>query len=342
MQNKLSYVSGFKYNLDKIFIEMNVVPFVINNQKYETIIYKKNYCISLVKFFLEYEGNSINIFVPFYRSTGSNSSLVGAGTWFPFHCVSHSQNQGATEYYYRSNYGDAYIFKIGHYFDEPFTNSNKVNSICFRQRRFLSAQTSEILPEILKRGSGSGVHTVLQRFGNLLYLTASYFLFGNPSGWDPNNYQVGSEEHSFATVLTRISLQAKFGSQTWRDINLPITYFNDNNKFMVDNGKILNNILMNNNVALPHYQEVIRNNYSPDAKFITYLKMLQIVGELYLEISSISLWNHFKSTFRKCVLINNIPLNQESLLNIKDDYHVWLLPEIFSGNDCLVRLYTFR
>jgi hypothetical protein len=356
----VSYVAGFNYHINNLVVDMSVIPFTVGDKLYETIRYKGIYEMALVRFNLTFDGKTVSIFIPFYLSSGTNSSKVGAGTWFPFHCASQKGETGPREYYFRSNYGTSYLFKMGHYFIEPF--SGRCNDIrrdigprdiiesppastCSRQRNFLIEQTSEIPLEILypEIDKGIGVHTILQRFGNLLYLTASYFLFGDPNSWNPSNYKDGSQERAFAQVLTRISSEARFGTQLWRQIldRLPRTNFNPASYYAANSSNILNSILAVNNVPMPHYQDVLRIDNSPDAKFITSMKLLQIVGELYLDSQSTLLWDRFKSTFNRAYSINNISLTDQNNLNIGNDFYVWLVPEIFTGTNTLVRLYRF-
>lgn len=355
-----SYVSGFNYNIRDLNVDMAIVPFTIGGQTYETVRYRGVYDMALVRFILKFQGKAVRILVPFYQSTGTNSSKVGGGTWFPFHCASQKLEQTPREYYFRSGYGNAYLFKMGHYFPEPFSGRCEdlnpqvglrevvpaaANSTCVRQRNFLIQQTSEVPLDLLypEVDRGIGVHTILLRFGNLLYLTASYFLFGNTSGWDPNTFSDGSQERAFATVLNRISSQAKFGSKTWGEIvtQLPRTAFNPTSYYAANTSNILNFVLADNGVAMPHYQDVLRSDNSPDARFLTYMKLLQMVGELYLDSDSVPLWQRFAVNFERATLINDISLTDQSNLNIKNDYRVWLVPEIFSGKNALVRLYRF-
>lgn len=355
-----SYVSGFNYTIGELTVDMKIVSFIVRGRSFEIIRYKRNYNMSLVRFGITFKGKVVNIFIPFYQSSGSNSSTVGAGTWFPFHCVSQKRESGPREYYYRSQYGSSYIFKMGHYYKEPFSGrcegvdpalGNNIispligSSSCVRQRNFIIEHTSEIPNEILhpEVDKGIGVHSILLRFGNLLYLTASYFLFGNPPGWNLSNFPSDSKEHAFARVLTRISSFGKFGNETWYQISsrLPRTNFNPRSVYNADDSGVLNYILMMNNVPMPHYQDVLRSDNGNDAKFITYMKLLQIIGELYLDASSQSLWERFFTTFDRASKINNIPITDTDDLNIDNDFHVWLLPEIFSGNNNLVRLYRF-
>src|SRR5687768_11422487 len=110
-----SYVAGFNYNIGDLNVQMKIVPFIIENQSYETVRYKGIYDMMLVRFTLTFNQTSITIYVPFYQSSGTNSSQVGAGTWFPFHCASQKQEQNPREYYFRSGYGTSYLFKMGHY-----------------------------------------------------------------------------------------------------------------------------------------------------------------------------------------------------------------------------------
>lgn len=80
--------------------------------------------MALVRFMLKLKGKTIRIYVPFYQSTGTNSSRVGVGTWFQFHgsnfmgpiswvqfhCASQKLEQTTREYYFRSGYGTSYLF----------------------------------------------------------------------------------------------------------------------------------------------------------------------------------------------------------------------------------------
>ena len=355
-----SYVSGFNYKIADLNVSMTVAPFVIGNESYETVRYKGIYDMALVKFSLKFRENTVDINIPFYQSSGTNSSRVGVGTWFPFHCVSQKTASDTREYYFRSEYGTSYLFKIGHYFVEPFSGrcddlslqvgtreiaTAPANSTCVRQRNFLIGQTSEVPKDILypEVDKGIGVHTILQRFGNLLYLTASYFLFGNSAGWNPANFRDGSQERAFATVLNRISSHGRFGNKTWEEIvsQLPRTPFNPKSYYPANTSNLLNFVLTDNNVAMPHYQDVLRMDNSPDARFLTYMKLLQMVGELYLEPGSIPLWERFVNNFERAHAINDIKLTDQSNLKIGNDFRVWLVPEMFSENNTLVRLYRF-
>ena len=370
-----SFVSGFNYFINNLKVEMNVVPFVMGqNQVYQIIRYKGRYNVALVRFTLSMESHTAVINIPFYQSTGSNSSAVGAGIWFPFHCCSQRVQTGPVEYYYRSEYGDSYFFKMGHYYPEPFAGKcddvprdagirhillQTPQSTCSRQKNFMIEQTKEIQPELLHSESGQGVHTVLLRFGNLLYLTASYFLFGirdsgldatklhlvagNSTGWNPINFPENSPERAFALILNRISSRANFGGKKWNElaVTLPRTPFNPTNYYSADTSNVLNYLLAANNVPMPHYQEISRLDNGLDAKFVTCMKLLQAVGELYLDSNSLELQNRFKTVLIRAASILTIPLTTQDRLLVENDFYVWLLPECFSGNNTLVRLYRF-
>ena len=360
MERQLSYVKGFKYNIRELTVEMSVVPFIYNGNKYDLILYLGYYNMALVKFKLDYLGESVSIYVPFYQSSGQNSSKIGAGTWFPFNCCSQNKENTRTEHYFRSEYGNTYIFKMGHYFFEPFSGRCEdlprglglreetivaPESTCGRQRNFMIQNTSEIPDNLLNPDidTGIGIHTIFMRFGNLLYLTASYFLFGNGKGWDPNNFKENTPERAFAAVLNRISLNANFGGVKWKDIarSLPKSYFNTQNYLILDTGKQVNFILNINNVSMPHYQEVSRSQNGVDAKFTTCMKLLQLVGELYLETGSQELWNRFNVIYNRAKLITSIPITNLDNLFVSRDFNTWILQESFSDNNNFVRLYRF-
>ena len=350
-----SFVSGFTYHINNLTVEMNLTPFVMGpNQSYQILKYKDRYYIALVRFTLSMDGRIVIINIPFYTSY----SMVGAGTWFPFHCCSQGTQADSIEYYYRSEYGDSYIFKMGHYYPEPFSVRHKdisrdagIRNIminipqiaCNRQRNFIIEQTQEIPKELLYSDLDTGVHTILLRFANLLYLTASYFLFGNNTGWNPANFLEGTPEKAFAGVLNRIGSQASFGGKTWNEIvvTLPRTPFNLQNCFLVETGNVVNYLLAANNVPMPHYQEISRLDNGLDAKFVTCMKLLQGVGELYLDPNSFELKKRFKAIFDRAVPVINIPLITQDQLIIGKDFYVWLIPESFSGKNNLVRLYRF-
>lgn len=355
-----SYVQGFSFNIKNLNVEMAIVPFSFNSRLYQIVRYKDHYNIALVRFTLTLDMKSMQIYISFYQSTGSNSSQVGVGTWFPFHCASQRLETRRQEYYYRSGYGDSYFFKMGHYFLEPFSGRCEdisrdigirdivdvpISSTCSRQRNFMITQTADLPMEILypEEDKGIGVHTIFLRFGNLLYLTASYFLFGNGPGWNPANFKDGTPERAFALVLTRISTNARFGNESWGNIfaRLPRSAFDTVNFLPVNTSNVLNYILALNNVPMPHYQEVPRIDNGLDAKFVTYMKLLQMVGELYLDANSKPLWDRFEATFNRALSIVMIPLTAQDHLTIGNDFTVWLVSETFSGNNTLVRLYRF-
>src|SRR5579863_9476113 len=99
-----SYVSGFNYRIGDLGMNMAITKFTIGDQSYERIRYKNIYDMVLVRFTLTRADRKVIVYIPFYQSSGTNSSQVGSGTWFPFHCVSQKLESGNREYYYRSSY----------------------------------------------------------------------------------------------------------------------------------------------------------------------------------------------------------------------------------------------
>lgn len=91
---------------------------------------------------------------------------------------------------------------------------------------------------------------------------------------------------------------------------------------------------------MPHYQEVLRVDNGLDAKFVTCMKLLQI-GELYLDSSSQELRDRFSTLFLRAIPIIETSLTDQSPLQVGNDFYVWFVPESFSGNNVLVRLYRF-
>lgn len=290
--------------------------------------------------------NAINIVVPFYQPAGGILSCA----WYPFHCVSNKLEITSDEYYFRSNHGEGYVFKQGHYLREPFEEGDP--SSCFSQREYKKSclvqreylmnliETYPIIETYPDPDDGIGIYTAIKRFGNYLHLTTSYKLFGVNEGNSAKakvfskflKRNLGLEDESQEDESQEDESQENVLDEPEDPPGLIFNLLVQSGSLKIETGIELNRLLELNGVNLPHMQEVKRIENSPDALFICKQKMLQIIGEIYLSSSFVqeeeerytgNLYQEFLFQYKK---LYDLYVNGKN-----ENFQEWTIEDMFTG-----------
>lgn len=306
MVDKFKILDGFQFNIKDVNIHLGISD-LLPNKKFVKF---NNYLISIVTITITYRGRIHKIKIPYYRSSGTSSSVVGSGTWFPFHGV--TLEKGLSErdenYSYISHplYSKNYFYKLGQFLLEPFSQHCQNDVICGLQQSFIQNYLKK-LPKMVSSDDRRGLSTVISRFGNLLHLTISYFLFDRAGAFV---FQTSKESSTqlYAEVISKISNEGKFGSKTWKEIILSLnkytTEIDISNIETIPNGESLNCLFLVNGVIFPYYQKGLdmkrhRINYYFELNLI----LMMLIGELYLDSHNDQKLTYFADVFDQAFYI---------------------------------------
>lgn len=258
-------------------VTIELTPLCCGTRQYDKIRYYDRYDMVVIRYTIRGE-RTVRISVPFYQSSGSNSSSMGNNTWFPFLCCSQGWNQEGLERYYRSEYGEAYIYKVGSYLLEPFSLvrfEGKYRSTHLDgQREYLRHMGVKI-----DDMTGEGAKSIYHRFGNLLYLMTSVVMFGVSVNWNADLYEPGTAERETALSLDRLINDRKIDGKSW--ISLMPKYEPEFDRVLrVNSGEEINVILHQNSVALPSHSDVVYRSENLSDRFLLSRIILQTIGEI--------------------------------------------------------------
>lgn len=273
----------FEFGIGKsIYVTIELVPIRHGNRHYGKIRYYGRYNMVLVRYTIQAD-KKVEIYIPFYRSSGTNSSSVAANMWFPFVYCSHGLVDGK-ERYYHSVHGEAYIFKVGRYLLEPFSltkwgEDHYHSTDMVGQRDYLRYMGVNI--DTL---TSQGVESIYHRFGNLLYLMTSVIMFGVSTNLNYDLYEPGTVERGISLSFDKIINDRKIDGKSW--ISLMPKYEPEFDLSPnVDNAGEVNMILCNNLVALPNDNETICTYDNLSSRFMITRSIIQIIGELAIDHS---------------------------------------------------------
>lgn len=200
---------------------------------------------------------SININIPFYLD-------VYSGTWIPFSCFAMEYVDHEYERYFQHSNGYGHPIEINYYYPEPFLNDN---SQACKQHKYYK-----------NRMVDSSTFNIGSKTGNLMYMIASYYLFG----WQnkmPN-------KHNF-NLTNNFSLKVS---------NTKII----GDRYNCKDVTTLNYILQTNSVEFPSYLMMKRDKDNLNEIFRAHHYLLQMIGELNYNDSQL------KSIYECVAFLNKI------------------------------------
>ena len=164
------------------------------------------------------------------------------------------------------------------------------------------------LPQTTSSDSRRGLGTVISRFGNLLHLTISYFLFGR-AGAFVYGEKPGSDSYLYSQVISNISNKGKFGSSSWSSLSSSmdqyLTTIDASTVPIIKTGAERNCLFLINKVIFPYYNlGVDMSKTKMNYYFELNLILMMMIGELYLDPNETKL-SYFGDIYEQAVSLSH-------------------------------------